>query len=136
VLAPVPNLHGGQNWDEIGEEYAQKIIEALDSSMLPGLKEHITVQFHMAPNDFVSDYNSLHGAGFSIAPSLTQSAWFRYHNKAEGLDNVILTGAGTHPGAGMPGVLCSAKVIEHLVEPVHIETKEVELPLDYSHGIQ
>ena len=136
VLAPVPNLQGGQNWDELGEAYAQKIIDALDSSMLPGLKEHLTVQFHMAPNDFASDYNSLHGAGFSIAPSLTQSAWFRYHNKAEGLDNVILTGAGTHPGAGMPGVLCSAKVIEHLVEPVHSEAVATELPMDYSHGIQ
>ena len=83
---------------------------------------------------FKSDYHSMHGAGFSIAPSLTQSAWFRYHNKAEGLDNVILTGAGTHPGAGMPGVLCSAKVIEHLVEPVTATVTASTPELRLSHG--
>jgi phytoene desaturase len=134
VLAPVPNLQGGQDWDEIGEAYADKILEALDKSMLPGVKAHTTVKFHMTPKEFASDYHSVHGAGFSIAPSLTQSAWFRYHNKAEGLDNVILTGAGTHPGAGMPGVLCSAKVIEHLVTPVTARDLANERDLDIVHG--
>ena len=80
------------------------------------------------------DYHSMHGSGFSIAPSLTQSAWFRYHNKAEGLNNVILTGAGTHPGAGMPGVLCSAKVIEDLVEPITEKVPSTTPELSLSHG--
>lgn len=136
VLAPVPNLQGGQDWDEIGEQYAQRILDALDKTMLPGVKEHVTVQFHKAPNDFETDYHSMHGSGFSIAPSLTQSAWFRYHNKAEGLNNVILTGAGTHPGAGMPGVLCSAKVIEHLVEPITEKVPSTTPELSLSHGIR
>ena len=136
VLAPVPNLQGGQDWDEIGDQYAQRILDALDKTMLPGVKEHVTVQFHKAPNDFETDYHAMHGSGFSIAPSLTQSAWFRYHNKAEGLNNVILTGAGTHPGAGMPGVLCSAKVIEHLVEPITEKAPSTTSELNLSHGIR
>jgi len=73
------------------------------------------VQFDMTPEEFASDYLSVDGCGFSIAPSLSQSAWFRFHNRAEGLDNLYLTGAGTHPGAGVPGVLSSAKVLEHLI---------------------
>jgi phytoene desaturase len=73
------------------------------------------VQFDMTPDEFASDYLSVDGSGFSIAPSLSQSAWFRFHNRAEGLDNLYLTGAGTHPGAGVPGVLSSAKVLEHLI---------------------
>jgi phytoene desaturase len=73
------------------------------------------VQFDMTPEEFATDYLSIDGSGFSIAPSLSQSAWFRFHNRAEGLDNLYLTGAGTHPGAGVPGVLSSAKVLEHLI---------------------
>jgi len=69
----------------------------------------------MTPEDFAHDYLSEAGAGFSVAPHFTQSAWFRFHNRAEGPQGLFLVGAGTHPGAGMPGVLCSAKVIEKLV---------------------
>jgi phytoene desaturase len=79
----------------------------------------------MTPKEFKTDYLSEQGAGFSIAPTLTQSAWFRYHNKAEGLDNLYLVGAGTHPGAGMPGVLSSAKVLEHLIPTLAVPQEEV-----------
>ena len=63
----------------------------------------------------------MEGAGFSVAPLFTQSAWFRFHNRAEGVKNLYLVGAGTHPGAGMPGVLCSAKVLENLVSDKPID---------------
>ena len=72
----------------------------------------------MTPEDFKTNYLSHAGAGFSIAPHFTQSAYFRFHNKAEGIKNLFLTGAGTHPGAGVPGVLCSAKVVDRLVPQV------------------
>ena len=69
----------------------------------------------MTPVDFKQDYLSPKGAGFSISPHFTQSAWFRFHNLSEAIDGLYLVGAGTHPGAGMPGVLCSAKVVDRLV---------------------
>jgi phytoene desaturase len=72
----------------------------------------------MTPDDFKDDYLSEHGAGFSIAPIFRQSAWFRFHNRAEGIRNLYLVGAGTHPGAGVPGVLCSAKAVDALIAPV------------------
>jgi phytoene desaturase len=125
VLSPVPNLQSGIEWDDIRHEYAEKIIHALDSTMMPGLKDCIVEQFDMTPKEFKTDYLSEQGAGFSIAPTLTQSAWFRYHNKAEGLDNLYLVGAGTHPGAGMPGVLSSAKVLEHLIPTLAVPQEEV-----------
>jgi phytoene desaturase len=118
VLAPVPNTLGGQDWAVEGPKLQARIIDALDKTMMPGLKESITADFYMTPADFETRYLSFGGAGFSIAPYFTQSAWFRFHNKAEGIENLYLVGAGTHPGAGMPGVLCSAKVIDRLVAPV------------------
>jgi phytoene desaturase len=69
----------------------------------------------MTPDDFAEDYLSVGGAGFSIAPFFTQSAWFRFHNRAEGIPGLYLVGAGTHPGAGVPGVVSSAKVIDRLI---------------------
>jgi phytoene desaturase len=118
VLAPVPNLLGGQDWAVEGSKLRDRIVAALDKTMIPGLKETITADFFMTPKDFETNYLSYAGAGFSVAPYFTQSAWFRFHNKAEGLENLYLVGAGTHPGAGMPGVLCSAKVIDRLVSAV------------------
>lgn len=115
VLSPVPNLQSGVNWDDIRDDYAQKIIRALEETIMPGLSDTIVEQFDMTPKEFSHDYLSVQGAGFSIAPTLTQSAWFRFHNKAEGVDNLYLCGAGTHPGAGLPGVISSAKVVDRLV---------------------
>jgi phytoene desaturase len=122
VLCPVPNLQANIDWSIEGERLKNKIIDALDQTILPDLKKHITEDFFMTPKDFQSNYLSAHGAGFSIAPLFRQSAWFRFHNKAEGIKNLYISGAGTHPGAGLPGVLCSAKVIDHLI-PAAIDFK-------------
>jgi len=115
VLCPVPNMQSGIDWTIEEPKLRAKIIAALDETILPGLKENIVADFAMTPADFKNNYQSVHGAGFSIAPLFRQSAWFRFHNKAEGIKNLYLVGAGTHPGAGLPGVLCSAKVIDALI---------------------
>ena len=115
VLAPVPNLQSGTDWNEVAERYGDSILQALEDTMMPDLRANVTERFHMTPLDFQDRYLSVHGAGFSIAPILRQSAWFRFHNRAEGVDNLYLVGAGTHPGAGLPGVLSSAKVVDHLI---------------------
>ena len=115
VLAPVPNLHGNADWERDGKPLRDRIVKALGETLLPGLEDHITADFWMTPADFEDRYLSVAGAGFSIAPYFTQSAWFRFHNKAEGPKGLYLCGAGTHPGAGMPGVLCSAKVVDNVV---------------------
>ena len=116
VLCPVPNLQGDINWDEMGPELRNRIVAALEDTIMPNLSRTITDDFWMTPQDFKADYRSMHGAGFSIAPLFTQSAWFRYHNQDPDYDNLFFAAAGAHPGAGMPGVLCSAKVVEALVE--------------------
>lgn len=118
VLCPVPNLLGGQDWSIEGPALRDRIVAALDQTILPGLTNTITEEFAMTPTDFQGNYLSEHGAGFSIAPLFSQSAWFRFHNRAEGLKNLYLVGAGTHPGAGLPGVICSAKVIDALIPSV------------------
>jgi phytoene desaturase len=120
VLCPVPNLQGNVDWSVQGEELRDKILEALESTILPDLSEVIEEVFWMTPEDFASDYRSMHGAGFSIAPRLTQSAYFRYHNRDSSLKNLYFVGAGTHPGAGLPGVVSSAKVVEELLTGIEV----------------
>ncbi|MFC0268286.1 phytoene desaturase family protein [Kushneria aurantia] len=115
ILAPVPNLQGDIDWSQEGERLGDAIIDALEASLLPGLRESISVRFHMTPREFSERYLSMHGSGFSVAPIFRQSAWFRFHNKSEVLNNLYLTGAGTHPGAGLPGVLSSARVVDNLL---------------------
>ena len=128
VLAPVPNLEADIDWETEGPRLSERIIEALDSSMLPGLRDEITEDFFMTPEDFSSDYLSAAGAGFSVAPLFSQSAYFRFHNRAEGPENLFLVGAGTHPGAGLPGVLCSAKVVDGIVpDPIERGKESSEL---------
>jgi len=119
VLCPVPNLKGAIDWAVQGPLLQARIVAALEATILPGLSECITGDFTMTPENFRSDYLSAHGAGFSVAPLFRQSAWFRFHNRAEGIRNLYLVGAGTHPGAGLPGVLCSAKVLDALVPSAH-----------------
>lgn len=116
VLCPVPNLQGDIDWDEMAPQLRTRIVSALEDTIMPNLSETITDDFWMTPQDFKKDYRSMHGAGFSIAPLFTQSAWFRYHNQDPDYDNLFFAAAGAHPGAGMPGVLCSAKVVEALIE--------------------
>ena len=112
VLSPVPNLEGGQDWRVEGERYRQSIARHLEATVLPGLGEHIVTSRIATPLDFRDNLNSLHGAGFGLEPILTQSAWFRPHNRSEDVRNLFLVGAGTHPGAGLPGVLSSARVLD------------------------
>jgi phytoene desaturase len=119
VLCPVPNLQADIDWAVEGPRLQDRIVAALDRTILPGLANTITAAFIKTPADFRDDYLSEHGAGFSVAPLFRQSAWFRFHNKAEGIKDLYLTGAGTHPGAGLPGVLCSAKVIDTLIPPAN-----------------
>lgn len=115
ALCPVPNLDAGIDWAAQGPVLRDRIVAALEGTLLPDLGRHITADFFMTPQDFRTRYLSVAGAGFSIAPYFTQSAWFRFHNRAEGVEGLYLVGAGTHPGAGVPGVLCSAKVVDRLV---------------------
>ena len=116
VLCPVPNLQGNVNWAIEGDKLKDRIVDALGSTILPELKNNICDEFYMTPVDFKNDYRSTHGAGFSIAPNFSQSAWFRYHNKDPHIKNLFFAAAGAHPGAGIPGVLSSAKVVESLLK--------------------
>jgi len=114
VLAPVPNLQAPIDWARAGPLLRDRVVAQLEERVLPGLSKHIVTERIMTPVDFASDYLSRHGAGFSVAPTLLQSAWLRFHNRAA-LPGLYLVGAGTHPGAGVPGVLTSAKVVETLL---------------------
>ena len=115
VLCPVPNLLARVDWAVEGPRLRDRIVTALDGSMLPGLKDTICSEFAMTPNDFKDRYLSVDGAGFSISPYFMQSAWFRFHNQGEGIPGLYVVGAGAHPGAGLPGVVSSAKTLDHLV---------------------
>ena len=115
VLAPVPNLTADIDWQIEAPRLMSRILTALEKNLLPGIRQTLADPFWMTPDDFSHDYLSEAGAGFSGSPVLSQSAWFRFHNRAEGIRNLYLTGAGTHPGAGLPGVLSSAKVVDKLI---------------------
>ena len=118
VLCPVPNLLGKIDWSTESQRLRDNIVAALSKTILPELENTITAEFFMTPENFQSDYLSRYGAGFSVSPLFRQSAWFRFHNRAEGIKNLYLVGAGTHPGAGLPGVLCSAKVLDAIVPDI------------------
>jgi len=115
VLSPVPNLDGDVDWLAMAEPYRRRIERFLEQTMLPGLCAQITVSEVVTPLNFRDDLLSLKGAGFSLEPALTQSAWFRPHNRSEDIAGLYLVGAGTHPGPGVPGVLSSARVLDMVV---------------------
>ena len=115
VLSPVPHLASGTNWAAFAETYRQSIARALSETILPGLEDAIVSQHGMTQQDFHDRLLSYRGAAFGMEPILTQSAWFRPHNRSEDVDRLFLVGAGTHPGAGLPGVLCSARVLDTVV---------------------
>ena len=129
VLAPVPNLRAGIDWAAVAPGFRDRLVALLAERELPDLPATIVSQSWMTPQHFEHDYRSRHGAGFSVAPKLLQSAWFRFHNKSEELRGLYLVGAGTHPGAGLPGVLTSAKVVERL-----LKERPEALPLDSAGG--
>ena len=117
ALSPVPHLgfDGAADWSEITEDYRLKVQAVLEDQLLPGLGDHLGPSEIFTPDTFRDRYKSPHGAGFSIEPRILQSAWFRPHNVSEEIPGLYLVGAGTHPGAGLPGVVSTAEVLGKLV---------------------
>jgi phytoene desaturase len=116
VLAPVPHMGKlAVDWEEEGPRLADRILDHLEERLMPGLRERIEVSFHYAPSDFATDLNAHLGSAFSLEPLLTQSAFFRVHNRDDAIPNLFFVGAGTHPGAGIPGVVGSAKATAALM---------------------
>jgi phytoene desaturase len=116
ALAPVPHL--GKlpiDWDQVGPVLAERILDEVERRLIPDLRSRITVQFHYTPADFQQDLGAFHGSAFSLEPLLTQSAWFRAHNRDDVVSNLYFVGAGTHPGAGIPGVVGSARATADLM---------------------
>jgi phytoene desaturase len=115
VLVPVPNNQSGIDWKIEGEKMKKLIIDKMEMDLMPNLRENIVEDFYLTPDYFEKDLNTKYGSGFSIQPKFTQSAYFRFHNKSEIYDGLYFVGAGTHPGAGVPGVLSSAKVLDKII---------------------
>jgi phytoene desaturase len=110
VLSPVPHLgKANVDWGRVGPRYAERILEELERRVLPGLRARLVTQHFITPESFQVDLAAYRGSAFSLAPRLTQSAWFRPHNRDPHIPGLYLVGAGTHPGAGVPGVINSAK---------------------------
>jgi phytoene desaturase len=115
VLSPVPHLESGTDWAKVAEPYRRAIARRLTETLLPDLDRQIVTSRVMTPQDFQDRLLSFRGAGFGLEPVLSQSAWFRPHNRSEDFENLYLVGAGTHPGAGLPGVLSSARILDSVV---------------------
>jgi phytoene desaturase len=116
ALAPVPHLGKAPlDWEKEAPRYRERILNILEERMMPGLRERVEILFHYTPIDFEADLNSHLGSAFSLEPILTQSAWFRVHNRDDEIPNLYFVGAGTHPGAGIPGVVGSAKATATLM---------------------
>ncbi len=115
ALIPVPNQLSGIDWNREAKPFRDRIMQFLEDRYLPGLSEHLVTERVFTPLDFETTLDSYRGAAFSFEPVFSQSAWFRPHNESEDIRNLFFAGAGTHPGAGVPGVLSSAKIVEKLV---------------------
>ncbi len=115
VLSPVPNLDGDVDWATQAQPYRDRIMQFLEDRYLPGLSRHLVTEHMIDPRHFATTLSSWQGSAFSVEPVLRQSAWFRPHNRSEDIDNLYFVGAGTHPGAGVPGVLSSAKIADDLI---------------------
>jgi phytoene desaturase len=116
VLSPVPHLGKADiDWERVGPRYADRILEALERRLLPDLRRHLITRHFITPRSFERDLAAFHGSAFSVAPKLTQSAWFRPHNRDPRIPGLYLVGAGTHPGAGLPGVIKSAQATVGLI---------------------
>ncbi|MET0675736.1 MAG: phytoene desaturase family protein, partial [Bradyrhizobium sp.] len=119
VLSPVPHLQSGVDWSVRAELYRRRIEQRLSETILPGLADEVVTSRLLTPQDFQDRLSSYRGAAFGLEPILTQSAWFRPHNRSEEVDRLYLVGAGTHPGAGLPGVLSSARMLDDIVPDAH-----------------
>ena len=115
VLVPVPNNQSKIDWKVEGDKMKDLVIDKMEKALLPNLRENIIEDFYLTPDYFEKELNTKFGSGFSIQPKFTQSAYFRFHNKSEVCDGLYFVGAGTHPGAGVPGVLSSAKVLDKII---------------------
>ena len=119
VLSPVPHLGADIDWEAQAQPYRDAIMDFLERNYLPDLQANIVAEHRIDPRHFAGTLNSYLGSAFSIQPTLTQSAWFRPHNRSVDVDNLYFVGAGTHPGAGVPGVIASAKIVDNLIgDPV------------------
>ena len=115
VLIPVANLRAGIDWEEFEPKFTDKVIDFLEDWGLDDLREHIEVQRVFTPNNFKKELFAYVGNAFGIEPKLSQTAYFRPHNRSEDIEGLYLVGASTHPGAGVPGVLLSAETTEHCI---------------------
>ena len=115
VLSPVPHLGGDTDWRTAARPYRDRIMAHLEERYLPGLSRHLVTERMIDPLHFRDTLNSHLGSAFSVEPILTQSAWFRPHNRSEDIANLYFAGAGTHPGAGLPGVLSSGKIVAEMI---------------------
>ncbi len=115
VLSPVPHLQSGTDWKREREGYRLRLQQFLERTVLPGLEGSLVTSRVLDPQGFLDDYLSMYGAAFGLEPVLTQSAYFRPHNESEEVRGLYLVGAGTHPGAGLPGVLSTARVLDTVV---------------------
>jgi phytoene desaturase len=131
VLSPVPHLGSGIDWKTMAKPYRDRVMQFLEDNYLPDLQANIIAEHYIDPLHFRHTLNSHLGAAFSVQPILMQSAWFRPHNRAEDFDNLYFVGAGTHPGAGLPGVLSSSIIVEHLIGPAGVR-RERPAPVAHS----
>ena len=115
VLSPVPHLGGETDWAAAAGPYRDAIMRHLEERYLPGLSRHVVAEHRIDPLHFRDALNSHLGSAVSVEPTLTQSAWFRAHNVSEDVPNLYFAGAGTHPGAGLPGVLSSGKIVADMI---------------------
>ena len=115
VLSPVPHLGGPTDWRVTSQAYRDRIMQYLEDRYLPGLSQHLVTEHRIDPLHFRDTLSSHLGSAFSVQPTLLQSAWFRPHNKSEDIPNLYFAGAGTHPGAGLPGVISSGKIVADLI---------------------
>ena len=115
VLVPVPNNQSKIDWSIEGEKMKNLVVSKMEKDLMPNLRKNIIQDFYLTPDYFEKELNTKYGSGFSIQPKFSQSAYFRFHNKSEIYDGLYFVGAGTHPGAGIPGVLSSAKVLDKIL---------------------
>ncbi|HHY58093.1 MAG TPA: phytoene desaturase [Chloroflexi bacterium] len=135
VLSPVPNLNANIDWTTKARHYRDAIMQFLEDHYLPDLQANIVAEHSIDPLHFQNTLNSYLGSAFSVEPTLLQSAWFRPHNRSEDFENLYFVGAGTHPGAGLPGVISSAKIVDDLLNPAGA-TAAAKAPDAMTHALQ
>ena len=119
VLSPVPHLGGDVDWETMSQRYRDRIVAYLEQNYLPDLSRHIVTERRVDPRYFEQTLNSYLGSAFGPEPTLTQSAYMRPHNVSPDISNLYFCGAGTHPGAGIPGVISSGKIVADLISNRH-----------------